>query len=185
MRWITCHQAELQAISGLAIVFLTVVLIVLNFFYTRANWKTMRLVDADVRFKLKPIPHFGLDFLHDPTKGTKREFIITLRAEHAPMRLTGVDLFFGMGSESKNHLLTFAQEVVDENAQTRTYSVDLPKPVTTWAATLYYRDLSGYLDYATSFGEKGYVGEGTTIDRHAIVNRLRFRYRRWRQEHNT
>lgn len=175
LHWIYINRDFLQALSGLTIAVLTIVLIFLNVIYVRANWKTMRLMEADVRFRLKPIPHIGLQFLSRP--GRNYEFYLTVRAEHAPMRLVGADVHVAMGSESKTHTVTFNQEIIDTTtAMTKTYEMELPRTVTitTWQVTLFYRDLSGFLDYATDFDAKGFIGDRTTIDRHSLYNKTRF-----------
>jgi hypothetical protein len=183
LHWIYVNREFLQSLGSLTTALLTICLIILNGIYVRANWKTMRLMEADVRFRLKPIPHLGLEFIHPP-KGDVHEFYLTLRAEHAPMCLIALDLNVAVGRESTAHTLTFNQEIVDNTTiSTKTYGIKLPGSATAWLATLFYRDLSGFLDYATHFNEKGFVGEGTTVNRHTLYNRTRFRMLRlWRRK---
>jgi hypothetical protein len=177
MNWISQHQQELQAISGLAISFLTLILIIVTGFYATANWRTMRLMDADVRFKLKPIPHLGLapaEQWNDPQGQT---WILTIRCQHAPMVLIGVSIRFSIGNGKEfEHFHTFNRKTINEqdSGQQDKLHIKLPAPAQTWILDLYYRDLSGFLDYATVFSAQGFVSDLTTIDRKTLWNRVRF-----------
>jgi hypothetical protein len=97
LHWVYVNREMLQALSGVIIAVLTIILIVLNTIYVTANWKTMRLMEADVRFRLRPIPQFSLNF-----EGTPKGYVYTLRifvrVEHAPMRLVSILLEFFAGA---------------------------------------------------------------------------------------
>src|ERR1700689_4261550 len=64
MQWVESHLAILQALSGLMAACMTLVLILLTCVYARANWKTMRLMEADFRFRTEPIPKITLRLAH-------------------------------------------------------------------------------------------------------------------------
>jgi hypothetical protein len=177
MKWIAEHQQELQAISGLAISFLTLILIIMTGFYATANWRTMRLMNADVRFRLKPIPHVGIAFALPWNNPGGQIWILTIRCDHAPMVLIGVSIHFAFADGKQlEHFHNFNGETIHEQGNAHQYNlhIKMPAPAQTWILDLYYRDLSGLLDYATVFNAQGFVSDLTTIDRKTLRNRVRF-----------
>jgi len=177
MKWIAEHQQELQAISGVAISFLTLILIIMTGFYATANWRTMRLMDADVRFRLRPIPQVGIATALPWNNPGRQTWILTVRCEHAPMVLIGVSIYFAFADGKQlEHFHNFNRETIHEqgNAHQYNFHIKMPAPSQTWILDLYYRDLSGLLDYATVFNAQGFVSDLTTIDRKTLRNRVRF-----------
>ncbi len=177
MNWIAEHQQELQAISGLAISFLTLILIIMTGFYATANWRTMRLMNADVRFKLKPIPHVGIATALPWNNPGGQAWILTVRSDHAPMVLIAASINFGFADGTLlEHFHNFKGEAIHEqdNAHQYNFHIKMPAPAQTWILDLYYRDLIGLLDYGTVFDANGFVAELKTIDRHTVWNRIRF-----------
>ena len=103
VNWIQAHQNELQAISGLAIAVLTIVLIIVTAIYARANWLTMRLMAADVKFRTKPIPRLGLIAVKSWSAAGLQPWLVTLRTEHAPLCLIALSVQFVTGAVQREH----------------------------------------------------------------------------------
>jgi hypothetical protein len=182
MLWITCHLQELQAISALVIAFLTLILIVMTGFYATANWRTMRLMNADVRFRLKPIPHVGLN-ASSPWKETGQDWILTVRCEHAPMVLLGIEIAFHIGGGKQfEHFHSFKTgETVHPQQSAHGYDLDikLPASAKSWIMDFSYRDLSGLLYYTTTFDANGFFSESSPFNPRTPWNRIRlWRHRR-------
>jgi len=175
MKWIALHQQELQALSGLAIAFLTLILIVMTGFYATANWRKMRLINADVRFRLRPIPGLDLAPANEWTDPQGQIWILRMGCQHAPMVVVGVSIHFSIGNGKEfEHFHTFNGETIQDRTHQYNLPIKMPAPAKTWILELYYRDLSGLLDYATVFNAQGFVSNLTTIDRHTLWNRIRF-----------
>jgi hypothetical protein len=174
--WIYNNRELLQAISGLAIVGLTFVLIVLNTVYVRANWKTMRLMEADVRFRLKPIPHVGVAPSSAWDHPGDQVWTLTVRCDHAPMVLMATSIRFSIGGGKEfEHFHVFNGETIHpQTGRQYDLTIKMPAPAQTWSLDLYYRDLSQLLDYGTVFGPTGFVADLTTVDRKTPWNRVRF-----------
>ena len=175
MGWIASHVQELQALSGLGIVFLTLVLIILNGLYVRTNWTTMRLLNADVRFRLKPIPHVGVGTALPWDAPSGQTWIITIRTEHAPIVLTGLFIYFYIGGGKLfeySHNLNNRSLNEHESYECK-ISIKMPGPAESWILDLHYRDLSGLLHYKTKFDANGFVDEGRPVDPRTAWNRLR------------
>ena len=175
MNWIHQYQNELQAISGLAIAVLTLVLIIVTAVYAKANWHTMRIVEADVRFRTKPTPRLGLSAANAWNQPGGQLWIMTVRTEHAPLSLIGVSIRFAIGPKETEYLHSFRGDVIHQ-AETfqHNFEVALTAAPQGWILQLYYRDHIGMLDYATNFDPKGFVSEEPTINRRTSWNRLRF-----------
>jgi hypothetical protein len=175
LRWISTHGNEIQALAAIAISVLTLVLIVLNIIYVRANWKAMRLMEADVRFRLKPIPHLGMAAVNSfAGPSCKRMYLVHIRAEHAPLRLVALSARFTTDAEQvRERWLSFNREIVQETPFETQLDIQQDQSFKSWRVTLYYRDLSGLLDYATNFNEQGFVSEERAVDRKAFFTRMR------------
>src|SRR5262249_10142967 len=165
-------------------VFLTIVLLILNFIYTRANWQTMRLMTADVRQRIRPIPRVTVGTALPWNHPDGQTWILTIYADHAPMVLTGCYLHVALGGPKElEHFHDMKRESVSAGGHTLIqFPVVFPsQPTNTWLLELHYRDLGGLLHYSTSFDQKGFFSESTPVDANAWTNRLRFRWRRWRR----
>jgi hypothetical protein len=81
-----------QTATAVIVAVLTLVLIVLNIIYVRANWRVMRLMETDLRFRTRPIPSFTLE---NPTEAHGwYGFKVLVSASNAPMRLLELVLKF-------------------------------------------------------------------------------------------
>jgi hypothetical protein len=166
MKWIVEHQLEVQAFSAIGTILLTFALIVITGFYAWANWKTMRLMEADVRFRLKPVPHLGIKGMGTFLAAGTQEYTVHIRSVHAPLRLVALSAVFKTPKgKTEEHRQTFNRQIVSETPFESQLHVHVDQPPSSWVVTLYYHDLSGFLDYATTFNEQGYVSEEKTIDR--------------------
>ena len=153
MRWIAGHPTELQALSSIALTLLTFVLIVLTGIYARANWRTMRLVEADiVRFRTQPIPAADITIA---TMGMRRDllFIVVISTANAPLRLENVSIFLTFADES-THVHSFTFEgyrtiPVGDSVDLRgNYAAKVV--VKKYHTTITYRDLGGSIRYMTT-----------------------------------
>jgi len=93
------------------------------------------------------------------------------------MVLIGVSIYFAFADGKQlEHFHNFNRETIHEqgNAHQYNFHIKMPAPSQTWILDLYYRDLSGLLDYATVFNAQGFVSDLTTIDRKTLRNRVRF-----------
>jgi hypothetical protein len=176
VNWIYRHQNELQAISGLAVALLTLVLIIVTGVYATANWRTMRLVEADVRFRVRPVPRLGLAAANAWNSPNGQLWILTLRSEHALLCLVAANIRFAVGGGHEvEYFHSFNGEVIDLAASFQhSFEIKMPAASSTWILELYYRDHGGLLDYATTFGPGGFVAEGPAINRKTFWNRIRF-----------
>jgi hypothetical protein len=177
IHWLFTHPSEAQIINILVTIFLTLALIVITYRYTKITSRSVRILEADVRARLKPIPHVGLEFtgpLREADNNTQRLMII-IRTENAPLRIVNLRLFFDGTYTHTSHSETFHQRIVTvETAFAGECQVEsMPRGLKIWQATLRYQDLSGLLIYTTHFREKGFVGEERPIDPHTTYNRLR------------
>lgn len=175
VNWIQAHQNELQAISGLAIAVLTMVLIIVTAIYARANWLTMRLMEADVRFRTKPIPRLGLTAVKPWSSTGPQPWQVTLRTEHAPLCLIALSVQFVTGADQREHFQGFKRQIiVPADSFQHDFKIDLPAPPTDWTAQLYYRDHAEPLDYLTTLDKAGFVSDHPPINRRTLWNRIRF-----------
>lgn len=133
----------------------------------------MRLMEADVRFRLKPIPYMGVSGLSTFLVEGSQEYGMHIRSENAPLRLIGVRITFYMeDGQTKAHWQTFEREIVQKQLVQFPIAVRLPQVPISWRATLYYRDLTDLLDYETNFNEQGYVSEGDVVDRNEFFTKI-------------
>src|ERR1700691_4041078 len=94
LHWVYNNREFLQAISGVAIGLLTLVLIALNIVYVRSNWKTMRLMEADLRFRTKPLPGLTVVLRNIEARRVNSievrrvcQWTVRITATNAPMRM--------------------------------------------------------------------------------------------------
>jgi len=152
MRWIAEHPDELQALSSIALPLLTFVLIILTGIYARANWRTMRLVEADIRFRTQPIPSADITVAGMGMR-TDLLFIVVISTANAPLRLENVSIFLTFADDSTHkHSFTFE----DYRTIPVGDSVDLrgryaaTQSVKKYHTTITYRDLGGSIRYITT-----------------------------------
>jgi len=162
MNWINHHVQELQVVSGLIIAFLTIVLIVLNVLYTRANWRIMRMMDADMRFKTQPIPSA------DITVGTigmtaRLLFIVKISTANAPLRLEEISIFLTFTDETKHtHIFPFNGYRIIPVGESVQFQGDYPATefVTGFHTTVTYQDLGGSTRYVTTIIPNSHIPGG-------------------------
>ena len=153
MKWIAAHQAELQALSGLAITFLTIILICLNAIYVRANWKTMRLLDADLRFRTRPVPSVDAT-LATVGMTTNMVFMGTIKTSNAPMRVDEITIELNLpsGRTESRSLSSYRGRVLNNNEEIRLGErFESNEVADNWNLELVYNDLAGLQTYRTVY----------------------------------
>jgi len=100
MRWIAANPNTLQVLSTVSVAFLTLILIIVNVIYTRANWRIMQLMATDLRLRSQPIPK--IDHSVASAGATPNLVIlIDLRTENAPMKIISLVTELEFSDESK------------------------------------------------------------------------------------
>jgi hypothetical protein len=152
IKWLIDNPAALSAFGVLTSSLLTFVLIVLTALYSRANWKTMRLMETDLRFRTKPIPVF------DVTMGVDKDgwmhFAVKVSTTNAPLRF--VSLLIKFPQEDGNHTHQVHAQVQNRvlriGPEYQLVGEFFPSsPTSDWKAKLVYSDLAGLHSYVTSF----------------------------------
>jgi hypothetical protein len=168
MHWIETHPGLLQALSSLVVAGMTLVLIFLTSVYARANWKTMRLMEADIRFRTEPIPRVDLEIADavsssgiGPTSNRvpgEKNLKLIFTTANAPMVLKDVRLSvsFQSGAHKDFHLPVngMIRLPVGEEYDLDT-EIPATEPVDHWGLNLDYWDLSGRIEYRSWFGPNG------------------------------
>jgi hypothetical protein len=153
MKWIAAHQAELQALSGLVIAFLTIVLIVLTGFYVRANWRTVRLLEADLHFRTRPV-RLVEAALGTSGMTTNMLFMATVKTSNAPLRLDEITikLYFPSGRTESRTLTSHLGRVLNSNEEISLgEQFESNEVAENWNLTLVYYDLAGMQKYRTLY----------------------------------
>ena len=91
LQWIYDNRDLLQAISSVLIAALTLILIVLTGVYVRANWRTMRLMEADLKYRSTPLPSV-VEGLRSHTSDGWVSWAFTITVSNAPMLFEGLRL---------------------------------------------------------------------------------------------
>jgi hypothetical protein len=133
---------------------LTFVLILVTGFYAWANYRVMRIMQADVRARTEPIPRIGIQFSEEP-----RQLAVEVRVEHAPMRLISLSIAL----IPKNGRLSWTDCIIGDP---RTISPDTPAVFVSthrlrsapeeWRALIHYTDLGEALKYTMKLSSKGF-----------------------------
>jgi hypothetical protein len=168
LHWIEVHPGLLQALSSLVVAVMTLVLILLTSVYARANWKTMRLMEADIRFRTEPIPRVDLEASDVPasagssSKGNRAPGEKTLKlrftTSNAPMVLKDVRLSVSFQSGAhKDFNLPVNGMIRLPVGEEYDLDTEIPatEPVDHWGLNLDYWDLSGRIEYRSWFGPNG------------------------------
>jgi len=190
MHWVEGHIAVLQALSGLTAALMTLVLIALTCVYARANWKTMRLMEADIRFRTEPIPKVSLRLVNkaspmETSLAQHKTVNVCVTTSNAPLVIKHLTMSvsFRSGVHKDYHLpvsgmirLPIGDEYDLDTEILATESVDH------WSVNLDYWDLTGKIEYRTWFGPNGatysYGPKGATTLRKTVLyhwHRLRGR----------
>jgi hypothetical protein len=158
IQWVQCHLDQLQAWSSIAIAFLTFALIVLTGIYATANWRTMKLLEKDLRYRSHPIIE-GFINVDPKIYGVDEiKFEGVVKATHAPVLILSAKASFvfsdntslasaelgpggpvPLGLDSKAHLAS----TVRHN--------QLPDD---WSLLVRYSDLAGEREYEAKFSDK-------------------------------
>lgn len=72
----------------------------------------MRLTEADVRFRTKPIPRLGLAAANAWNGPGGQAWTLTLRTEHVPLCLIAVSIQFVMGANEMEYFHSFNREII-------------------------------------------------------------------------
>src|ERR1700730_5606040 len=91
VNWINQNQSFLQTISSALVALLTLVLIVITIIYVRANWRVMKIMETDLRYRTKPLPSLVVE-----TKAADigYPYRLTITAMNAPLRFLELKLVF-------------------------------------------------------------------------------------------
>lgn len=183
MHWIDTHPALLQALSSLIVACMTLVLIAVTSVYARANWKTMRLMEADIRFRTEPIPKVALRLAAaasamETSLGREKLVKVCITTANAPLVIKDVRLSvsFKSGAHRDFHSPVAGMirlPVGDE------YELDTEivanESIDHWSVNLDYWDLTGKIEYRIWFGPNGttfsYGPKGYTSLRNAVLYR--------------
>lgn len=139
MNWISQHQNELSALSSVVIAFLTVVLIVITAIYVRANWKMMRLMEADVRLRTLPIIKFNLTLDND-----HHTVSYALKPLNVPITLLYITIeFIGENGERETSKSNFVGKLLKPQEEFSIHGSKLnPAPYDYWCAQVTFNDLA-------------------------------------------
>lgn len=188
LHWVETHPVLIQALSSLVVAGMTLVLIALTCVYARANWKTMRLMEADIRFRTEPIPKVALRFMNaaspmETSLSPQKTVKVCLTTSNAPLVIKDLRLSvsFKSGAHNDFHLpvagmirLPLGDEYEVDTEIVAAESMDH------WSVNLEYWDLTGKIEYRTWFGPNGttysYGPKGAT----SLKNALLYRWHRWR-----
>jgi hypothetical protein len=179
IHWLFTHPTEAQVINILVTSFLTLTLIVITFQYARITARSVRVVEADIRARLKPIPHVAIATSRPVGPVTpKQQVIVTIRTENAPLRIVGLNISFNTPTRQLIYFESFRQNIVEiGTAFTGSFEIDALPVAGAWSVEFTYKDLSNFLIYTTSFDKNGFLGENNPIDPRTLYNRIRFRIR--------
>ena|SRR5215472_17837952 len=151
LHWVYANRDFLQALSGLAIVALTLVLLLLNIIYVRANWKTMQLMENDLRFRIKPMPKFEMSICQ---KDAFLEYQLSISTFNAPLRFQTLWLRFPQRDRRHTHkVFVQVQNRVLRLEETYAFKGEFAPGAKTdeWLADLTYQDMAGLYTYQYSF----------------------------------
>jgi hypothetical protein len=157
MNWIA-----LQALSGVAIATLTLVLLLATIFYAWSNWRTMQLMEADIRHRTQPLPDvkLGSTVFNDGINGAFVQFNVTVTTANAPLFIR--DLYVEVTDQFRNTL--YEQKVFEGNSplaigerfsfldQYQNY-----ENAQRWRAPLSYTDLAQLTSFVSFFGHHNTV----------------------------
>lgn len=150
--------AQTQALLAWTTAALTFVLILVTGFYAWANYRVMRIMQADVRARTEPIPKIGVDF--SGLLGAHPHSIkVHVRVEHAPMRLA----LLNIALISMNEDITWVECMIGDP---RTISPETPVEFSEqcdfygmppeWTAIVHYTDLGEALEYHMKLSSHGF-----------------------------
>jgi hypothetical protein len=152
MHWIHCHQAEIQAISAAVTAFLTLALIIVTAIYVGVNYKTMRLLTTDLRYKAQPIPLFNITV---GTVGMSKNILVIGRigTASAALRVESVSLHvaFESKSESKPIRRLIDRVIVPGDEMGFQENFDSTEEFKGFSIMVVYRDLIGLMRYTTEY----------------------------------
>jgi hypothetical protein len=182
IHWLFTHPNEAQVINILVTAFLTLTLIVITARYARTTSRSVRIMEADVRARLKPIPHLGFTTTAAAPGQTKRTAIVTIRSDNAPLRIVGLEIVFATPKDKVEAFEMFRQDIVEVGTPfTGHVVIERIPPDAVWLASLTYKDISGLLIYTTAFDENGFLSEATPVDPKELFTRIRLSWRRLRR----
>lgn len=146
------HSTVLAAITAA----LTFVLILVTGFYAWANYRVMRIMQADVRARTEPIPRVNINCGSLVTS-------VHVRAEHAPMRLIELHAALIIDPDNKDEEWDWVECPVGDP---RTISPETPavfnishtlhQTPKEWRAHIRYTDLGEALEYNMKLSSKGF-----------------------------
>jgi hypothetical protein len=151
MHWIFQHKDEIQALTNVVIAVLTVVLIFLTAVYSHANRRTMKIMEADLRFRTKPIPKIVLARSADEA-ARSFQWKLTVTVTNAPLLFRELKLFFHQKNHRHMEYLQVQRRILRPGEEfSREASFYPSDPVLDWSAEVKYSDLTGLVTYKTSF----------------------------------
>ncbi len=157
MSWLVHNQVLVTLLSALVIAALTVLLLILNAIYVHANWRMMRVVETDLRFRTKPIPNLTLVQTVDRDVGYRYD--LDVKTDNAPLRFISLELSFRLNEvDNPDHkhvhkdFLQVQNRVLRSSATYHHSGMFYPTaPVEYWCALLQYSDLAGVSAYEAKF----------------------------------
>jgi len=158
MRWIIEYQQALQAIAGIAVSFLTLVLIVLTAIYARANWKTMRLMEADIRHRTQPLPRMVLRGDQFAPATINVQLVVIVTTANAPLYLSAVYVeLSGDGGQAIYEGNIFQGNRIVAVDETIQFTEWVPPwaPPQGWRVQINYTDLSRLTSFVSVFAPRG------------------------------
>lgn len=158
------HQNELAALSNPALALLTFILIVVTAFYARANWRVMRLMEADLRFKIEPVPSINIDPITDGHMHV-RGINVRIKVLNAPLRLICVTVFTDPSKKDlkdRHFNLDRYPVPIGDVFTVEHFFLTTLTPESRWYVIVEYDDLPGIKRYV-----KTITGRGTNTDEHS------------------
>lgn len=181
MTWIVEYQQALQAIAGIAVSVLTLVLIVLTGIYVRANWRTMRLLEADIRHRTQPLPRMVLRIDQYGAARELAQLVIIITTENAPLCLSGIYAEISNDQQQQIYEGNIFQGkrivAVDETVQF-VERIQSGAPAPSWRVHVDYTDLSQLTSFVSIFGHGGQLETRRTSTRPSA---MRLIWNKWKE----
>jgi len=143
MKWMSQNAALLISIVSAV---LTAVIALFTIAYTRANWRSMRAMEADFRYRSKPLPRLKLTTTLKDNGWFK--FVVDVTTAQAPLRFFSLNLWFvhegGSGHRHRHQETMQVQNSVLHLDETYEQEGEFfpGAPITDWQAELVYSDLT-------------------------------------------
>jgi hypothetical protein len=142
-----------QAVSSMVTTMLTFFLILITIIYVRANVRSTKAIETDLKFRTKPLPALTLNRVDSVSGFLKYKVEVT--TEHAPLRFRSIVLKFRQkdGHVHENHLqvANFVLRITETYSLVQEFCPGAP--VESWSANLAYADMANLRWYEAFYDD--------------------------------